>query len=105
MSDYRVDSTAVADAHAREIDRWWREHRPTSPDLFVNELARAFQLLARVPALGAAYEDPGAPADIRRVLMRPTRTHVYDSVDPVARIVVVRAIWHASRGPGPFEAR
>lgn len=105
MSDYRIESTAEADEHARAIDTWWREHRTSSPDLFLNELIRVFALLARLPALGARYRHPGAPPNIRRLLMQPTRTHVYYSVDRAARVVVIRAIWHMSRGRGPFEAR
>ena len=105
MSDYRIESTAEADEHARAIDTWWREHRTSSPDLFLNELIRVFALLARLPALGAHYRHPGAPPNIRRLLMRPTRTHVYYSFDRSVRVVVIRAIWHASRGRGPFETR
>jgi hypothetical protein len=47
VSDYRIESTSEADAHAREIDSWWRDHRPAAPDLFLNELTRSFMLLAR----------------------------------------------------------
>jgi hypothetical protein len=105
VSDYRIESTAEADEHARAIDTWWREHRTSSPDLFLNELIRVFALLARLPALGARYRHPEAPPDIRRLLMRSTRTHVYYSFDRSARVVVIRAIWHASRGHSPFEIR
>jgi hypothetical protein len=102
VSDYRIDSTSEADAHALAIDSWWRDHRPASPDVFLSELTRAFKLLARVPALGATYDHPGAPPNVRRLLMRSTRTHVYYTVDQTARVVLVRAIWHASRGPARF---
>jgi hypothetical protein len=61
VSDDRIESTAEADEHARAIDTWWREHRASSPDLFLNELTRVFALLARLPALGARYRHPGAP--------------------------------------------
>ena len=105
MNDYRIDSTSEADDHAFAIDTWWREHRPGSPDLFLNELTRSFVLLARLPMLGAIYDHPGAPANVRRLLMRSTRNHVYYSVDEVTRVVLVRAIWHTSRGRGPFETR
>jgi hypothetical protein len=105
VSDYRIESTAEADEHARTIDAWWREHRTSSADLFLNELIRVFALLERLPALGARYRHPGAPPNVRRLLMRSTRTHVYYSFDRSARVVVIRAIWHASRERGPFETR
>jgi len=102
VNDYRIDSTSEADEHARAFDAWWRDHRSTKPDLFVNELARSLSLLARMPRLGVIYDSPGAPANIRRLLMRPTQSHLYYSVDTNARVVTIRAIWHASRGLGPF---
>jgi len=48
VSDYRIESTAEADEHARAMDTWWREHRTSSPDLFLNELIRVFALLERL---------------------------------------------------------
>jgi hypothetical protein len=44
-----VTSTPEADAQIRTIDDWWRENRHASPDLFFNELAGAFEIIARVP--------------------------------------------------------
>jgi hypothetical protein len=73
------------------------------PRSVLNELIRVFALLARLPALGARYRHPEAPPNIRRLLMRSTRTHVYYSFGRSARVVVIRAIWHASRGHSPFE--
>jgi hypothetical protein len=105
VSDYRIDSTSEADDHARAIDSWWRDHRPASPDLFLDELTRSFSLLARLPTLGAIYDHRGAPANIRRVLMRATRSHVYYSIDEAAHVILIRAIWHASRERGPFDTR
>ena len=41
-----VRITPEADAQVRDIDRWWRTNRPSSPDLFLNELSEAFGSLA-----------------------------------------------------------
>lgn len=98
MSGYRVDSTSEADEHARTIDAWWREHRPTARDLFLDELTRVLALLAAWPMLGAPYRAGG----LRRLMMRRVRCHLYYSVDAERRSILVRAIWHSSREPGPF---
>jgi len=102
VSGYRVDSTAEADAHARAIDVWWREHRPASPDLFLHELTRVLALLAALPMLGVPYSHVAAPEGMRRLVMRPVKCHLYYTVDAEQRLILVRAIWHSSRGRGPF---
>jgi hypothetical protein len=35
------------------MDRWWREHRPTTANLFSRELQTALRSIAHVPELGA----------------------------------------------------
>lgn len=102
MSGYRVDSTSEADAHARAIDVWWREHRPAAPELFLGELTRVLGLLAALPMLGVPYEHAAVPGGMRRLVMRPVKCHLYYSVDAANRLVLVRAIWHSSRGRSPF---
>ena len=81
-----------------EIDRWWRQHRPAAPGLFVEELAACFDLLASAPYAGRRYAHPRI-RDIRRMLLRSTGYHVYYTVRDEA--VVVLAVWNASRGAGP----
>jgi len=41
-----IVTTPEADTQVRTIDDWWRENRKGSPDLFLNELVDAFELLA-----------------------------------------------------------
>jgi hypothetical protein len=101
VSDYRIDSTAEADEHARIIDAWWREHRAAAPDLFLDELVLVFAMLARLPRLGAPYNHRSVTSGVRRVLMRRVRCHVYYTIDDVSRVLLIRAIWHSSRGHGP----
>lgn len=93
-----VATTPEADDQIRTIDDWWRENRRASPDLFLEELSNAFEILARAPQIGRRY--PRAPApDTRRLLLRATRYHVY--YVPREHEVTIIAVWHAERGLGP----
>lgn len=94
----RVVTTPEADTHIRSIDGWWRANRAASPGLFVEELAAAFDLIARAPEIGRPYRHPSI-IGIRRVLLRTTRYHVYY----ISRgdDAVVLTVWHARRGMGP----
>ena len=85
-----------------EIDRWWREHRPAAPELFVEELAAGFDLLASAPYAGRRYTHFRV-REVRRILLRSTGYHVYYTVRD--KVVVVLAVWSASRGVGPDLSR
>jgi hypothetical protein len=102
MTTYRVESSSEADAHARAIDEWWREQRAGVPGLFVDELARVLALVTRWPMLGEPYKRPTAPRGMRRLTMRRVKCHLYYTVDTEKREILVHAIWHWSRGRGPF---
>ena len=93
-----VRTTPEVDAQIREIDGWWREHRPGAPDLFHQELARSFDLVGRMPLIGRPYRRSPV-AGTRRVLLERTHYHVYYLVGP--EDVRVLAVWHARRGAGP----
>ena len=94
----QVSTTPEADAQIRTIDGWWRENRRASPDLFLQELDNAFELLASAPQIGRSYRRSSVPGT-RRLLLKETRHHVYYvSVDGEVRVL---AIWHAKRGAGP----
>jgi len=80
------------------LDGWWRENREKAPNLFREELAAAFETITEAPALGRRFEKMSGH-DVRRVLMRSTRTHVYYVFDD-ARVSVV-AVWGAIKGRGP----
>jgi plasmid stabilization system protein ParE len=60
----------------KRIDVWWRRHRLAAPDLFVEELAAALELLASAPHAGRKYDH-----------------HSHE--------VFVLALWSALRGTGP----
>ena len=93
-----VLATPEAEAQIREIDTWWRINRSAAPDLFLLELSEAFDLLGAAPRIGRAYRKSPIP-QVRRVLLKGTRYHVYYAV--TASAVVVLALWHAQRGVGP----
>jgi plasmid stabilization system protein ParE len=93
-----VVTTPEADEDIRRIDRWWRDHRPAAPDLFVSELAEAFGLVGNTPEIGHRYARPGIPG-LRRLLLRATRYHVYYVFD--GSISAVLSVWSAVRGRGP----
>ena len=93
-----IRTTPEADAQVREIDRWWRKNRLSSPELFVEELTEAFDIISHAPLLGRLYRQSPVPGT-RRVLMNGTRYHVY--YVPLADEVRVIAVWHARRGLGP----
>lgn len=82
------------------IAAWWREHRPAAPNLPLDELEAALVRLTENPALGEPYPVAGAPG-LRRVLLRRSRYHVYYSVVVERDLLLVEAIWHASRRRGP----
>ncbi len=94
----QIVTTPEAETHIRTIDRWWRLNRQAAPDLFVEELAACFDLLAANPHLGHAYRATRQPG-IRRILLRATRYHAYYRVENDT--VFVLAVWHTQRGTGP----
>lgn len=93
-----VHTTPEADSQIRIIDAWWREHRSAAPDLFIDELSAAFDVIGHTSHVGRPYRR--APvAGTRRVLLSRTRYHVY--YVPQKDEVWVLAVWHARRGSGP----
>ena len=95
---FKVVTTPEADHQIRTIDSWWRENRTAAPNLFSEELAAAFDLLEGIPNMGRRYSHPTAK-NVRRILLRSTRHHVYYVV--LEDTVVVLAVWSAVRGSGP----
>lgn len=86
-----------AELQIAEIDAWWREHRNKAPDLFEDELVDVAQLIGAAPRVGKRVPHP--TEDVRRVMMRKTRQHVY-YVEREQYVFVV-AVWGAIKGSGP----
>jgi plasmid stabilization system protein ParE len=90
--------TAEAESQVRSIDTSWQVERPAAPALFAEELAATFSLLSSAPLAGRHYRH-STVHDVRRVLLRSSRYHVYYRVQESA--VVILAVWSAVRGTGP----
>lgn len=97
-----VETTPVADAQIETINNWWTANRPAAPALFAQELATCFDLLSVQPGLGRSYRR-AATNNVRRLLLRTSRYHVYYISEPER--VLILAVWHARRGVGPDLAR
>jgi plasmid stabilization system protein ParE len=98
----RVFVTPRAKHQIRTIDSWWSRERPSSPDLFLWELARWFTVLRAFPHVGRMCLGQGLEG-VRRLLLRRTNHHVYYRLSGEQRIDVL-AVWHAARGRPPDEA-
>jgi plasmid stabilization system protein ParE len=94
----KIEVSPTAERHVSMIDAWWQSNRPSAPDLFVEELAVAFDALLSVPLSGRMVRVRGLRG-VRRLLLRATRTHVYYQVRKDS--VTVLAVWSAVRGSGP----
>lgn len=103
MRPIRVLVAARAETQIRAIEEWWKANRPDAPTLFVGELQAALERIAATPGVGAEYLVSGL-RDVRRVLLRRSRYHVYYTVDTAREIAVVRAVWHGARGREPHLA-
>ena len=93
-----VRTSQQADLHILEIDAWWSRNRDKAPNLFMEELAAAFDLIGRHPMSGKlvrGVEHPG----VRRLPLRKTRFHIYYL--EIDDHVLVVAVWSGARGIGP----
>jgi plasmid stabilization system protein ParE len=93
-----VRVTPEAEAQIRQIDDWWRAHRPAAGGLFLDELAHCLTTIGHAPRVGRSYL-LSPIAGTRRFLLKRTRYHVYYCAS--AEEIRVLAIWHAQRGVGP----
>lgn len=97
---HQVRATASARRQIEAAARWWLTNRARAPGLLVQELTAAQDLLAREPRAGVAFPTPGHPR-ARRLLMQKTRYHLYYTVQDEQGLVIIHALWHASRGRAP----
>ena len=94
----RIVVAPEAEDQVRAIDSWWQRERPAAPGLFAEELAASFVLLSNAPLAGRRYPHPTV-SEVRRVLLRSTRYHVYYRLHE--NDVVILAVWSGVRGSGP----
>jgi plasmid stabilization system protein ParE len=92
--------TRRAERQLEEALNWWMANRTAAPDLLLDNVERAMQLLAAQPSIGAKARGDRF-RDIRRVLLEPVGYHIYYRVRPVLRRVEILAVWHAQRERWP----
>ena len=92
--------TRRAEHQLEEAVAWWRTNRPGAPNVLVQELSRALDLIAFQPGIGALASNSRL-VGVRRILLEPVDYHVYYRVRPVPRRIEVLAFWHARRGTLP----
>lgn len=97
---YSVEITHLADQQLRQSASWWRANRPKAPGAIREEFARAVQVLAEQPHIGAQARSDRVP-EARRLFLRRIRYHVYYRILEDTRTVQILAFWHASRGSEP----
>jgi plasmid stabilization system protein ParE len=97
---FDVEVTNLAAGQLLEAALWWRTNRPKSPGAIREEFARAIQVLAEQPQLGAQARSQRITG-ARRLYLRRIRYYVYYRILEDTRVVQVLAFWHASRGTEP----
>ena len=96
-----VSFTRRASTQVEEAGNWWRENRTKAPEALREELARALELIASQPQVGAIARNPKL-AGVRRILLSRVRYHLYYRLlETHSRSIQVVALWHASRGEQP----
>ena len=98
---FRILVTPAAKRQIKEIASWWLRNRPAAPLLFEEELAQARENLVLTPGMGTPFPIEELPG-VRRLLPRHTRYYLYYTVDETRGVIHLRAIWHTSRGYGPW---
>jgi plasmid stabilization system protein ParE len=96
----RLQVVANAERQIREAAQWWHQNRRAAPSLFRQELTRGFELITTHPDIGPRALDVDLP-EVRRLHL--SRIHYYLYYRAVGEDAVeVLALWHTSRGQGPF---
>ena len=100
MKQRRVRFTATVQEHVKREKTWWLENR-VHTDVFAAEFEEALRILAVLPGAGTSYPHADVPG-LRRIYLRKVACHIYYTFDE--HEVIVRALWGAHRGRGPFIA-
>ena len=81
-------------------ERWTVENGFFAENPLLEELDRAADLLRATPELGVLYRGARFHREVRRLLLR-SGWHLYYSFDRGRNVIVIVAVWWASRGSGP----
>ena len=77
------------------------EKRPKARDACVEEIERGFDLISSLPGVGEPVAHKRIQG-IRRLLLGRIRYHLYYRLHKDIEAVEVLALWHTSRGSGPY---
>jgi plasmid stabilization system protein ParE len=91
---------AKAAQQLREIDAWWRDHRPDAVTLVADEFERCVELLENTPGLGAPFRKTSV-FGVRRLVMKKTKHLVYYVHDSVHSVVYIIAVWGMPKEGSP----
>ena len=90
-----------AKQQAREMHRWWKKHRQKAPMLFAMELDAIRRRIEEKPNLGVIYAVRRGGTVVRRILMEKTHTHVFYEVMESEQVIMIVALWGATKETGP----
>lgn len=93
-----IEFTPAAAEQVEAAAQWWRENRPSAPDLFESELASAIALLAESTPLTQVFAEVDGKL-VRKIRLPRTHHALYFTVE--GDVVTVHALWHGARGSGP----
>ena len=91
--------TYSAEREIRQALSWWRRNRAASPDLLLEELRRALELITAQPLVGSPLADSTLGA-VRKVILVRTRYMLFYRTRNAEHTEVL-ALWHSSRGRRP----
>lgn len=97
---FQIKPTVDAARQIRNESYWWRRNRTKAPNLFRDELRRAFALIAEYPEAGAVAEEIEL-AGVRRVVLVDTQHYVYYRVNEAAKRIEILAVWSTKFGAPP----
>ena len=94
----RLRVVPTAERHIRIAAQWWHKNRRAAPDLFREELEKAFDLITTQPNIGPIAQNVNQPG-VRRFHL--SRIHYQLYYRHQGEMVEVLALWHDARGYGP----
>ncbi len=92
-----------ADDEAAEAARWYESQRPGLGDAFLDELARAYQLIEHQPRAFQSIARPPGGREVRRYVLRRFPYRIIYEV--IGTDVVVLAVAHTRRQPNYWKGR
>jgi plasmid stabilization system protein ParE len=95
-----IEITALAAAHIRQAESWWRDNRPAAPNAIREEVERVLAIIANQPRIGGRATNVRLEG-VRRIHLPRIKYDLYFHLLQSAQRVEVVALWHSRRGKGP----